>query len=85
MENVTIDLPESLKQFVRDCIAQGGYNNVAEYVRDLIEADRAQAARQHLEAEIARGLNSGPSLPMRKEDWDELRAQVRRRHTAQRQ
>jgi antitoxin ParD1/3/4 len=82
METMNIAVPDSLKEFVQQRVAQGGYSSVSEYMRELIRADRKQAARQILESEILRGLNSGESVPMTDDDWNKLRDEVRARHAS---
>ena len=80
MDTMNIALPASMKQFVQDQVQRGGYSSVSEYIRDLIRSDQREKARQALEAEILKGLESGNPTPMTPEDWAEIRAEVRRRH-----
>jgi antitoxin ParD1/3/4 len=80
MEVVNITLPENLTEFVVTRVSERGYPNASEYVGDLIRADLKQARFAALEAEIVKGLESGPAVPMTDEDWREIRAEVRRRH-----
>lgn len=79
METMNIALPEAMKQFVQAQVERGGYSSVSEYVRDLIRTDQKEKAREALEAEILRGLDSGTSTPMSPGDWSEIRAEVVRR------
>lgn len=79
MDTMNIALPTGLKEFVQDRVATGGYGSVSEYVRELIRADQKQTAKTVLEAEVMKGLNSGPSARMTKKDWESIRAEVRRR------
>jgi antitoxin ParD1/3/4 len=80
MDTMNIALPPSMKQFVQDQVQRGGYSSVSEYIRDLIRSDQREKARQALEAQILKGLESGNPTPMTPEDWAEIRAEVRRRH-----
>jgi len=82
METMNIAIPEILKGFVQSRVAEGGYSSVSEYIRELIRADQKQRAREVLDAEIRRGLDSGPAVPMTQEDWDSIRSEVRERHAA---
>ena len=82
METMNIALPESLKEFVQDRVSKGGYSSVSEYVRELIRADQKQLAREILESEILKGLQSGESTPMTQGDWDDLREKLRQRQAA---
>ena len=80
MDTMNIALPAPLKQFVQEQVQRGGYGSVSEYIRDLIRSDQREKARQALEAEILKGLESGNPTPMTPEDWAEIRAEVRARH-----
>ena len=80
MGTMNIALPEAMKQFVQEQVQRGGYSSASEYIRDLIRSDQREKARQALEREILRGLESGKSTPMTAEDWAEIRGEVQRRH-----
>jgi len=80
MDTMNIALPEAMKQFVQEQVQRGGYSSASEYIRDLIRSDQKEKARQALEQEILRGLESRKSTPMTAEDWAQIRAEVQRRH-----
>lgn len=80
METMNIALPEPMKQFVQQQVERGGYSSVSEYIRDLIRTEQKAIARDTLEAEILRGLESGTATPMSQEDWAEIRADVVNRY-----
>jgi len=84
MNTMNIAIPERLKAFVQREVERRGYSSVSEYVRDLIRGDQERQAIAALEADILKGLESGPSTPMTQEDWQAIRYEVRRR-SAQRQ
>jgi antitoxin ParD1/3/4 len=79
METMNVALPQGMKDFVHRRMAEAGYSSASEYVRSLIRADQERTARESLETEILRGLQSGDSTPMTPEDWEEIRREVRRR------
>ena len=79
MNTMNIAIPEQLKSFVQRQVRRRGYSSVSEYVRDLIRGDQERQAMTALEAEFLKGLDSGPSTPMTKEDWQGIREEVRRR------
>jgi antitoxin ParD1/3/4 len=83
MDTMNIAILEQLKAFVQRQVERRGYSSVSEYVRDLIRGDQERQAIAALEADILKGLESGPSTPMTQEDWQAIRHEVRRR-TAQR-
>ena len=80
METMNIALPENMKSFVQQQVADGNYSSVSEYIRELVRADEKEKARAALETEILTGLRSGDSSPMTDRDWQEIRGEVRKRH-----
>jgi antitoxin ParD1/3/4 len=68
-----IFLPESLTAFVEQQVASGKYANAEQYLGALIEADQKQKAREHLEALVQEGLDSGPAAEMTAPDWEHIR------------
>jgi len=82
METVSITLPDSIKQYVEEQVARGGYGSVSDYLRHLVETDQKEQARATLEAEVLKGLDSGESTPMTSEDWRAIREETERRHAA---
>jgi antitoxin ParD1/3/4 len=82
VETMNIALPESMKEFVHEQAAAGGYSSVSEYVRELIRSAQRQKGEEQLDRLLLDGINSGPAEPMTKEDWHSIRREVRRRHTA---
>jgi antitoxin ParD1/3/4 len=79
MDTMNIAIPEQLKAFVQRQVERRGCSSVSEYVRDLIRGDQERQAIAGLEADILKGLESGPSTPMTQEDWQSIRHKVRRR------
>jgi antitoxin ParD1/3/4 len=77
MDMMNYAVPDSLKDFVLERVAEGGFSNVSEYVGELIRADQIQNARAVLEAEVLKGIRS-PKAPMTEGDWAELKARIGR-------
>ncbi len=79
MQTMNIALPKPLKDYVQDRTEQGGYSSVSEYIRELIRRDQQQSAQAMLEAELLKGLASGPAKKMSAAEWAGIRAEVKRR------
>ena len=73
METIQIALPESIQEFVRERISQGGYDNASEYLLELIQADQERKANDRLEVLLIEGLESGDPIPITPEYWQEKR------------
>ena len=70
---LTISLPESMKEFIEREVAEGHYSTPSEYVRDLVEEALDRKNEERLEKLLLEGLDSGPATPMTREDWDEIK------------
>lgn len=79
MTNINISLPESMKAYVEEQAAKGGYGTVDEYFLELIRQDQKQKAHKKLESLLIEGLESEPSTPMNAQDWQDIRQAVRDR------
>ena len=78
MGTMNISLPDSLKAFVEQQVAQRGYGTSSEYVRDLIRKDQDRATLRSL---ILEGGASASAEPADDAYFDGLRARVRQRRT----
>jgi antitoxin ParD1/3/4 len=85
METVSVTLPDSIRLYVEEQVAKGGYGSVSEYVAHLIQTDQKEQVRTALEAEVLKGLDSGESTPMTAGDWQQIREEVRSRHAVRKQ
>lgn len=56
MATMNISLPERLKDFVEERVAQGSYSNASDFMRDLIRKDQERIA---MVAEIQQALDEG--------------------------
>ena len=79
METMNIALPEAMKQFVQERVAEGGYSSVSEYVRELIRADQKRKADERIDALLLEGLGSGEPIPVTKKYWEEKRRKLSER------
>jgi hypothetical protein len=79
---MNINLPDSLSDFIAQQAAVRGFKNPDDFVAELIDAERRHMSRDYYEAEILKGLASGPSTPFTPEDWQAIRDEVLRRHAA---
>jgi antitoxin ParD1/3/4 len=76
MTTMNISLPDALKAFVDDQVADRGYSTSSEYVRDLI---RREQDRQKLTALLMEGANSPLTTTVDDAYFEELRERARGR------
>ena len=78
MATMNISLPDAMKAWVEEQAKTGRYSNASDYVRDLIRQDAEdRAALEWLEAEIEKGIASGPARPY---DPDAFRAEMKAKY-----
>lgn len=78
MGTMNISLPDPLKAFVEQQVAQRGYGTSSEYVRELIRKDQDRATLRSL---VLEGAASPPAELADDAYFDRLRAHVRQQRT----
>jgi antitoxin ParD1/3/4 len=73
MPTMNVSLPEALRAFVEDQVAQRRYGTTSEYIRDLIRRDQD---RQNLRDLLLAGVASEPGPVAGRQYFDDLRAEV---------
>lgn len=74
---MSLSLPTSLKEYVRQRARQEHYGTPSDFVRGLIRDDLKRAEQERLERMLLDGLTSGASEPMTRGGWQKLRSAVR--------
>ncbi|MBE9055202.1 type II toxin-antitoxin system ParD family antitoxin [Sphaerospermopsis sp. LEGE 08334] len=77
MKSINISLPDTMRAYVEELVAQGGYSSVSEYFRELVRQDQKQRAKEQLQTMLLEGLNSGEATEMTAQDWEDIRQAVR--------
>lgn len=71
MTTLNISLPDSMRTFIDQQIAEGGYSTASEYIRDLIRQAQKQTAQEKLDSLLIEGLESGKSIEVTDRWWQE--------------
>lgn len=79
MKSINISLPDTMRAYVEQQVAEGGYSSVSEYFRELVRQDRKQRAKERLETMLLEGLNSGDATEMTVQDWEDIRQTIKER------
>jgi antitoxin ParD1/3/4 len=74
MSTINISLPDSLKAFVEEQVAERGYTTNGEYVREVL---RKEQERLHLRSIVLEGAASPPSAPADSAYFAALRGRAR--------
>lgn len=72
MMTLKVSLPEPLKAYIEELVAEGVYRNPSEYLSDLVDRDRQPRRNASVEPLLVEGLDSGPATPMSAEGWEEI-------------
>lgn len=73
---MNVSLPKSMKAFIDERLAGGGYGTASEYVRELIRPDQKQREEQKLEKLLLERLQSGTEVEF---DIADVRAELAKR------
>lgn len=73
---MNVSLPESMKSFIDERLAGGGYGTASEYVRELIRADQKLREDEKLEKLLLERLQSGTEVEF---SIDDVRAELAKR------
>jgi hypothetical protein len=74
MNALTIELPDSAVEFVRQQASARGFKSPEDFLATLVTD-----AQKRLEDALIQGLDSRPSRPMNAADWDQLKQNVHSR------
>jgi antitoxin ParD1/3/4 len=74
-----LSLPESLKTWVEEQAAQGGYASPAEYVQQVLYKEQQQQHKEEIERQLLAALDSGDPVEATPEFWEARRQELRTR------
>lgn len=94
MTTLNITLPDSLRAFVEEQAATGGFGSASDYVQTLLRleqerhaeaattsaADQLGLTEDELDAKLKEGLDSGPPVEADDAYWDRKRTDLLRRY-----
>ncbi len=76
LTSMTVSLPSTQKDYVREQATATGCSTPSEYIRRLIHADQKAHEQESLELKIIEGLDS-PARNMTGKEWSKLRQTLR--------
>jgi Arc/MetJ-type ribon-helix-helix transcriptional regulator len=76
LTSMTVSLPSTQKDYVREQARATGCSTPSEYIRRLIHADQEAHEHKELELKILAGLDS-PAREMTGKEWTKLRQSLR--------
>ena len=76
MTTVNISVPDSMKTFIDEQVAKGGYSTTSEYIRQLLRQEAERIAQVRLETFLLEGLDSGEPIEINDDWWQQKRIQL---------
>lgn len=76
MITVNISVPDSMKTFIDEQVAKGGYSTTSEYIRQLLRQEAERIAQVRLETLLLEGLDSGEPIEINDDWWQQKRIQL---------
>jgi antitoxin ParD1/3/4 len=76
LSSLHVFLPEDLKEFVHEEVAEGGYSTPSDFVRTVLRERRAQKLRQRIDAALLESLDT-PAEEVTPEYLAQLRREAR--------
>jgi Arc/MetJ-type ribon-helix-helix transcriptional regulator len=83
LDSLQIALPPDVSAFVKQQMTAGGYDSATDYVVELIDSARRQKVLDEMKQLVLEGLKS-EARPMTRQDWEDMRREVRERLAAER-
>ncbi len=78
MATINISLPDDMRSFVEQQVAEQGFGTTSEYVRSLIRDARREASDAALQRKLLDGLESD-TVVLTSADWQAIRAEALQR------
>ena len=76
---MNISLPESMKAWVDQQVAAGGYGTISEFFRQLIREAQQRRLREQIDSKLLQALESGKPIPVDAEYWEKKHQQLAKR------
>jgi len=76
MTTVNISVPDSMRAFIDEQVAKGGYSTTSEYIRQLLRQEAERVAQARLETLLLEGLDSGEPIEINDDWWQQKRIQL---------
>jgi antitoxin ParD1/3/4 len=73
MQTISINIPDALSDFVHQQAAEHG---IDDYFERILRDQQREKARDRLEAELIKGIESGFGEPITPEYWEKMREKL---------
>jgi|tagenome__1003787_1003787.scaffolds.fasta_scaffold18004542_1 antitoxin ParD1/3/4 len=73
--SIVVQLPDTAQSFVDEQVASGRFTSPSEFIANLVEQARRQAAHERVEKLLLEGLDSGPGIEVTPEFWQKKKGE----------
>jgi antitoxin ParD1/3/4 len=80
MPALEINLSDDNREFINQQVTAGHFSGPSDYIGLLVEAARIKSLREHIDAQLIEGLESGPPIEVTAEYWGKKREEWSRRY-----
>lgn len=77
MTTINISLPDTMKTFIDNRIAEDGYSTPSEYLHELVRQDQQRKEQKRLEAVLLERLQGDDWQEMSQADWELLQQELK--------
>jgi antitoxin ParD1/3/4 len=74
--SMNISLPEGMKAWVEEQVANRGYATPSEYIRELLREDQKRKVRDEIDQKLVKALDSSDPRDLSGSDWQRIRRRV---------
>jgi antitoxin ParD1/3/4 len=78
--SIIVQLPEAAQSFIDEQVAAGGFVSASDFIVNLVELARHQAARERLEKLLMEGIDSGPGVEATPEYWRKKKEELTQKY-----
>lgn len=73
---MNISLPEKMRAWIEEQVAEGRYATPSEYIRELLREEQKRKLRDEIDRKLLDALESGPARDLSEADWQRIRRRV---------
>jgi antitoxin ParD1/3/4 len=81
MNEISISLPASLKDFIDTEVASGHFRSASDYLEALVREAEKRKSHERIEGLLVEGIRSGEATALTKQDWEGIRREVHARQS----
>jgi antitoxin ParD1/3/4 len=78
--SILVQLPDTAQTFIDEQVASGHFGSASDFIANLVEQARRNAAHERVEHLLLEGLDSGPPIEITPEYWQRKKEEWSRKY-----